>query len=172
MTDSRQPWERRTGESAKAYAAFWTYCQLPAAERSIDAAWRRAKGRAEGGSRADGQWRAWAAAQDWVSRAAASDEHLAACQRQEQEALWRRQVDEYAEQQRRLHEAALKGAVSLLAKTNQRLAQVEAGDIPLALVPQLLRTAAALAETASSAQAQTLALAELMRRLDEQHPDP
>lgn len=170
MSGDQAPWDRRAGESARAFAAFTAYCRMAAGERSIDEAWRRAKGRTQGS--ADGQWKAWAAAHEWVNRAAAWDEHLAAEQRREQEAVWRRLVDEYAEQQRRLHEAALKGAVSLLAKTNQRLALVEAGDIPLALIPQFLRTAAALAETASGAQAQTLALAELLRRFDEQHSAP
>lgn len=178
MSDERRPWERRDDESSRAYDAFGTYQHLHPTERSVDAAFRRARNQhqtstteAVSSKVANGQWKRWAASFDWVARARAWDDHLADIRRREQEAQWQRHVDEYAEQQRKLNDAALKAAVHLLAKAGQRLAAVEAAEIPLALLPTFFRTAAALAEAASDAQAQALAIADLLRLLHDQHRD-
>ena len=67
-------WEQRADESAKAYAAFCKYRALPAAERSIDAAWKKYKEGTE--SITPGYFRAWAAKNEWVARARAYDAYL------------------------------------------------------------------------------------------------
>jgi hypothetical protein len=79
-------------ETDKAFDAFASYYILPARERSIQAAYRASSPRQDSiGKRASGQWSQWAAAHDWVARAAAYDQHLA----EQDRLLWeerRRQV--------------------------------------------------------------------------------
>ena len=67
-------WERQSGETAKAYAAFLLYRDLPAVDRSVAAAW----GRKLGGK----QWDRWCTAHDWVNRAAEHDSDLASRRRE------------------------------------------------------------------------------------------
>src|SRR5262245_43707892 len=98
-------------ESAKAYAAFRAYMVLPARERSIDEAYRRADPQQNhSGKRAAWQWWRWSVAHDWVNRAAAYDAHLA----EQDRLLWeerRRQLKEAdwadGEAERELVRAAL-----------------------------------------------------------------
>lgn len=89
----RQPWQRLKSESGKAYAAFCAYYQLPARERSIDEAWRRARNQQGTSNHADGTWTGWSTKHDWPARALAYDEHLA----EQDRLLWeerRRQMRE------------------------------------------------------------------------------
>jgi hypothetical protein len=71
------PWERQASESAKAFAAFSAYRDLPPSQRSFDEAGRRVyrsqRGRKRG---ATGRIREWAREHKWASRAAAWDAHL------------------------------------------------------------------------------------------------
>lgn len=74
-----QPWDRREGETPKAYAAFCVYLGLAPADRSIDAAYalhRERLGRPlEKPQRAPSHWGRWSARHDWVARAEAHDQH-------------------------------------------------------------------------------------------------
>lgn len=70
-------WERQPGESAKAFAAFTVYRNLPATERSLTRlASDKVCHRSQGG-RWSGQWR-------WVERAAAWDAELDRIAREKQ----------------------------------------------------------------------------------------
>jgi len=75
MNDDRKPWERQPDETDRAWAAFQVYRDLPPAERSFDAAWR--KRYAKPAHHRCPQWyRIWAKQYDWKDRAAAWDRHL------------------------------------------------------------------------------------------------
>lgn len=85
-------WDRLPEESRAAFDAFAHYYQMPARERSIQAAYRASNPRQDSiGKRASGQWSQWAAQHDWVARAADYDSYLA----EQDRLLWeerRRQV--------------------------------------------------------------------------------
>ena len=82
MSD-RKPWERQPGETAKAYAAFLLYRDLPAVDRSIVAA--VAQHRKNGGKATERNWETWASRYNWRNRAAEHDSDLASRRRERME---------------------------------------------------------------------------------------
>lgn len=68
-----QPWEKREGETPKAFAAFCVYRDM-GADRSLDAAWRVQKG-ADSGT-APTYFTDWSAKYNWGRRVGLYDEHL------------------------------------------------------------------------------------------------
>jgi hypothetical protein len=85
-------WERRPGESARAYAAFCVYRDLGPG-RSLNLAygeWRRAQGCAGDAAKAAGYWAEWSSGFEWVARAEAYDGHLEALKRAAREDALRR----------------------------------------------------------------------------------
>jgi hypothetical protein len=101
-------WERLSNESAKAFAAFCVYRDLPPSRRSLDEAGRLIHGTQEGRKRgATGRLREWAKAHHWASRVAAWDAHCdrASCQAR---------VDAAREMQQK-HQAILAGVCDKIA---------------------------------------------------------
>ena len=72
-------WERQSGETAKAYAAFLLYRDLPAIDRSVPAARERHQSNTKGTLR---QWKGWSMRNGWVNRAAEHDSDLASRRRE------------------------------------------------------------------------------------------
>ena len=71
------PWERKQSETATAFAAFIQYLNLQRGSRSIDSAYRSAKGRVgDAKCRANRHWRTWAHKYEWEDRALAWDAWL------------------------------------------------------------------------------------------------
>lgn len=74
-----EPWECQAGESAKAFAAFCVYRDLPPDMRSCSSAWEAFSGQKahrtsrSKGPRAPRVWAGWSAQYGWVARAAAWD---------------------------------------------------------------------------------------------------
>lgn len=66
------PWERRPNESVRAYQAFEAYRSL-GPNRSIDRAWRHARGIPDSPQRAPRRWQVWSRRWEWVARVAAWD---------------------------------------------------------------------------------------------------
>jgi hypothetical protein len=70
-------WERQPGESAKAFAAFTAYRDLPAERRSVREAYAVSRGPKQGQNQvirsAPGTWREWASKNAWAARAEAWD---------------------------------------------------------------------------------------------------
>lgn len=91
VAHARAVWLRWTKEPAEAFRAFALYRDMPALERTIDAAYlrhwdnehkstRKKRGRKAGERRpekASGQWSVWASKYQWVERAKAYDDHNA-----------------------------------------------------------------------------------------------
>ena len=120
MSD-RKPWERQPGETAKAYAAFLLYRDLPAVDRSVAAAW----GRKLGGK----QWERWCTAHDWVNRAAEHDSDLASRRRERMEKELDRAKDDAA--------VLIRAA---LAKVAERIQGMDADELAAGQIPAALRT--------------------------------
>ena len=115
------PWERQPGETAKAYAAFLHYRDLPAIDRSVAAAW----GRKQGGK----QWERWCASHDWVSRAAEHDSDLASRRRDRMEKALDRAKDDAGVLIR-----------AMLAKVAERINGMDAEDLAAGQIPAALKT--------------------------------
>jgi hypothetical protein len=90
-----RPYERRPNESNAAWAAFEVYLHLPVERRSVEEAWRTAKGRT---TKAPAHWKQWGRDYDWPGRAGEWDRDQAALVRKESMdrviAVRRRQADE------------------------------------------------------------------------------
>ena len=69
------PWDRRAAETAKAYAAFRTYCEMGAC-RSVREALRQTGGKTAVSGRLR-TWEGWSSKNAWVSRALSRDEWIA-----------------------------------------------------------------------------------------------
>ena len=120
MSD-RKPWERQSGETAKAYAAFLLYRDLPAIDRSVAAAW----GRKVGGK----QWERWCTSHDWVNRAAEHDSDLAS-----------RRRERVAKELERSEDEAVTLIRAALAKVAERLQGMDAEEMAAGQIPAALKT--------------------------------
>ena len=75
MTETPRPWDRRSTETTKAYAAFLSYIAL-GARRSIREALRQNSGETAVSGKLR-TWEGWSSKNAWVSRANARDEWIA-----------------------------------------------------------------------------------------------
>ena len=123
-------WERQSGETAKAYAAFLLYRDLPTIDRSVAAAW----GRKKGGK----YWERWCTDHNWLERAAKHDSDLASRRRIRRAAALERAQDDIANMSR----AALAKLLPLLQPTDA--GGIDPYQIPLSQIPSWMRTLADL----------------------------
>ena len=114
-------WERQSGETAKAYAAFLLYRDLPAMDRSVAAAW----GRKTGGK----QGERWCTAHDWVNRAAEHDSDLAS-----------RRREHTAKELERSQDDALILIRATLGKVAERIQGMDAEELAAGQIPAASRT--------------------------------
>lgn len=150
-------WERRPSESARAYEAFVAY-RDSGAQRSLDAVVRQL-----GKSRT--LISRWSAAHEWVARAEAYDAHRELQARRAREAEHLRELEQYRERQKRIAIATTERAIKLLQKAGAKLDTMSAEDITPKLLPAYFRAAAAVAEAGTSAEAQAIAVADLLTLL-------
>ena len=125
MSD-RKPWERQSGETAKAYAAFLLYRDLPAIDRSVAAA-REGQQRDNKGTLR--QWNGWSMRNGWVNRAAEHDSDLAS-----------RRRERMAKELERSQDDGLKLVRADLAKVAERIAGMDAEDLAAGQIPAALKT--------------------------------
>ena len=123
MSD-RKPWERQPGETAKAYAAFLLYRDLPAIDRSVAAAREGHKKDIKGTFR---QWSGWSMRNGWVNRAAEHDSDLASRLRER----WARKLEESREDA-----MAMVGAFK--AKVRERIESMDSGELMSGQIPAAL----------------------------------
>lgn len=139
MEDNLQPWDRRPGETAKAFQGFQAFRDLGPA-RTIQAA---GEALVESGgipSFTIGRrrwWEKWSTRHDWVARAQAWDDHL-------DEVGQLAQEEEVIQMNRRHAEVARK-AQELAA---ERLAQLDPSALPPHLVIRFLEVAMKLERVA------------------------
>ena len=126
MSD-RKPWERQPGETAKAYAAFLLYRDLPAIDRSIVAA--VAKQRKNGGKAPVRNWETWASRYNWRNRAAEHDSDLASRRRERMEKELDRSKD---------NAVVLTRAFNF--KIAERIKGMDPEDLAAGQIPAALRT--------------------------------
>ena len=119
-------WERQPGETAKAYAAFLLYRDLPAIDRSVAAAREGHKKDRKGTVR---QWNGWSTRNGWVSRAAEHDSDLASRRRERMAKELDRAKDDAA--------VLIRAA---LAKVAERIQGMDAEELAAGQIPSALRT--------------------------------
>ena len=119
-------WERQSGETAKAYAAFLLYRDLPAVDRSVPAAREGHQRDTKGTLR---QWKGWSMRNDWVNRAAEHDSDLAS-----------RRREHTAKEMERSQDDALILIRAALAKVAERIQGMDAEELAAGQIPAALRT--------------------------------
>ena len=114
-------WERQPSETAKAYAAFLVYRDLPAVDRSVAAAW----GRKIGGK----QWERWCTIHNWLDRAAEHDSDLAS-----------RRRERMAKELDRAQDDAAVTIRATLDKVKERIEGMDPEELSAGQIPAALRT--------------------------------
>ena len=130
------PWDRQTGETVKAFAAFCIYRDLPAIDRSIVAA--VAQHRYLGGKASVRNWETWSSLYNWRERGLSSDSDHASRRRIRRGDALERAQDDIANMSR----AALAKLLPLLQPTDA--GGLDPYQIPLSQIPIWLRTLADL----------------------------
>ena len=126
MSD-RKPWERQPGETAKAYAAFLLYRDLPAIDRSIVAA--VAQQRQNGGKAPVRNWETWASRYNWRNRAAEHDSDLAS-----------RRRERMAKELERAQDNAVVLTRAFNFKIAERIKGMDPEDLAAGQIPAALKT--------------------------------
>ena len=121
-----KPWERQPGETAKAYAAFLLYRDLPAIERSVAAA---REGQQRDGKGTLRQWNGWSGRYGWVNRAAEHDSDLAS-----------RRRERMARELERAQDDALTLVRAALGKVAERIQGLDAEELTAGQIPAALKT--------------------------------
>ena len=119
-------WERQPSETAKAYAAFLLYRDLPAIDRSVSAARERHQRDTKGTLR---QWKGWSMRNGWVNRAAEHDSDLAS-----------RRREHTAKEMERSQDDALILIRAALAKVAERIKGMDAKELAAGQIPSALKT--------------------------------
>ena len=123
-------WERQSGETAKAYAAFLLYRDLPAIDRSVPAAREGHQKDTKGTLR---QWKGWSMRNDWVNRAAEHDSDLAS-----------RRRERVAKELERAKDDTVTLVRAALAKVAERIQGMAPEELAAGQIPSALRTLAEL----------------------------
>ena len=126
MSD-RKPWERQLGETAKAYAAFLLYRDLPAIDRTIVAA--VVEHRKTGGKASVRNWETWASRYNWRNRAAEHDSNLAS-----------RRRERMAKELDQAQDDAVVLIRATLDKVKERIEGMDPEELAAGQIPAALRT--------------------------------
>ena len=119
-------WERQPSETAKAYAAFLLYRDLPAIDRSVAAA-REGQQRDNKGTLR--QWNGWSMRNGWVNRAAEHDSDLAS-----------RRRERMAQELEQAQDDAAVTIRATLDKVKERIEGMDPEELAAGQIPSALRT--------------------------------
>ncbi len=162
-----QPWERLPKEGTIAWNCFTRYRDL-LGRRTLLLAFQQETGKKE--ARApNGAWTSWYTRFNWKARAAAYDAHLDKIDREKNEKAHFAELEAYRNRQRQLASAGTQLSILLLQKVTDRVKKLEPDEIPIALIPQYLRSATGAAQMAMNAEAEAIGLDDLIKQLDEQN---
>ena len=126
MTSDGNLWERQSGETAKAYAAFLLYRDLPAIDRSVPAAREGQQKDKKGTLR---QWNGWSMNNGWVNRAAEHDSDLAS-----------RRRERMAQELDRSKDNAVSLTRAFNVKITERIKGMDPEELVAGQIPAALRT--------------------------------
>ena len=126
MSD-RNLWERQPSETAKAFAAFCIYHDIPPLDRSVRAA--VAQHRQNGGKASVRNWETWSSLYNWSERSLAGDSDLAS-----------RRREQTAKELERSQDDALILIRATLGKVAERIQGMDIEDLAVGQIPAALRT--------------------------------
>jgi len=112
-------WDRRDGETSRAYKCFSVFLNA-GAERSVRAAFRQVTGKPQA-IQVSGAWNAWVLKFEWQDRAAAWDTHQQQLADDDRRKLARADEKKWAERRRALREEEFEVSRELVAKGRQIL---------------------------------------------------
>lgn len=152
-------WEKQEDETSKSFEAFVIYRNMGPG-RAIEKVVKKL-----GKSKA--LLERWSSQNDWVKRAQAYDGYLELKARQGKEEQYLKDIEGYRERQKQMAITAIKSAMAFLKKANDRLKDLDLEDITPGALPSYFRAAAAVAEIALKNEAESLAVDELLRVLQD-----
>ena len=161
------PWERLPKETTFAFHAFTRFRDLPAARRTLLAAYRQETGKKEA-RQPSGLWTDWCSRNHWKDRAAEYDAYLDKLAREKAEKAHLEELDGYRARQRQLAAAATGLSILMLKKVKERVETLEPEDIKVHLSPTFLRAATGAAQMATNAEAEALGIEDLLKQLDDE----
>ena len=164
--DDQPIYERLPNESAKAYAAFCLYRDLPPNVRAIRTAYRSQPGR-EQANDYSGAWLNWAATYTWIDRVRAYDIATERAARQIKEAEHAKGLEAFRVRSLQLSQATGTIAVQVLIRTGKVLSEMSEKDITPKMLPAFLRAAAYISALSIEAEATALGLDELSALLED-----
>lgn len=169
-------WDMLAGETTPAFLAFCVYRDL-GVNRSIDAAFRASKGSLPGAippgekkPAAPGRWSLWAMQHEWVNRSRQYDAYLELRARREAEAQHMTDLEQFRSRSLRVARTLQEGGLRMLRVSNVGIEQIEkvqaanpaAAPMRPSTLAAMYRSAAAVFQAASAAEAQALAVDELL----------
>lgn len=164
---SIQLWDRQEDEPMRWYERFERF-RLAGPQRSLLGTYKgegAEKGREGQNQKTPRTWNEAAEQWQWRVRAEAWDMAELERRRDDEEARYRESLDRHRDNALKLSQVALANAVRVLQATDKRLASLNPDDITPAMIPALMRAAAAVAEAALNGEAQALTVDQLVRAL-------
>lgn len=171
MSEKRDPWDQRPGETDKAFRGFRIYRDL-GADRSLGAAYHEYKHGPETGDgtgskrgrKPAGYFSDWSTKYDWGERVRAYDAHR---DKQVIQAAASDELDDFRKRVIKLSRASLIGCVNLLNKANEAIEQLDVKDVKPQQIPAMFRASAEAARVAIEAEAAVMGIDRLIDQLDE-----
>lgn len=161
MRNDTTAWKKREDETDAAYAAFRKYLDL-----GIERSHRKvaeALGRPAGYTR----WiEEWSSKYDWVKRASAWEAHLRGLEQAKAEKKHLEKLEAHRARQEAYARRVMGNALALMERIEARIAKLESEDIAdAAELARLIKATVDMFKAASDADAQALAVSELLRLL-------
>lgn len=169
-------WDMLANETAPAFAAFCVYRDL-GPYRSLANAFTAAtkeqgKGNGSDGEKKlpSGRWTLWSAQHDWLNRSRQYDAYLELRARREAEAQHMADLEQFRSRSLRVARTLQEGGLRMLRVSNVGIEQIErvqaanpaAAPMRPSTLAAMYRSAAAVFQAASAAEAQALAVDELL----------
>ena len=120
-------WERQPSETAKAFAAFGLYLDIPPLDRSVRSAVELF--RKQGGKTTECNWETWASRYNWRNRAAEHDSDLAS-----------RRRERMAKKLEQAQDEAFVLIRATLDKVKERIEGMDPEELSAGQIPAALRT--------------------------------
>lgn len=174
--DGLYHWDMLAGETTPAFTAFCVYRDL-GSYRSLANAFTAATREQRGGNISDGEkklpsgrWTLWSVQNDWLNRARQYDAYLELRARREAEAQHMADLEQFRTRQLRLARAMQEGGLRMVRVSNAGIEALEKAQaanpagptMRASTVASLYRSAAAVIQASAAAEAQALAIDELL----------
>jgi hypothetical protein len=168
INELNEPWDKLSIETDLQYRAFREfYCRLPSNDRSVIKAYDKyllSQGKKPVG-RANESWYEWYNLFQWKERAKAYDSFLTEETRNYVKHEQYQQLIDFRRRQRDLAGMITDSAALMIERALEALKRIKSEDITPRMIPEYVKTAAQVAELAQNAEANAMALNEIVDKL-------